>query len=113
MQKAPETIWLQVDPDGESCDPEQWGIEDDATWCQDKINENDIKYVRADIAEAELEAARAEIANLLNLVSLLKITLRDSIKALKECDEASWSPAAVSQIVREQTKKIEQALEQA
>lgn len=61
MHKAHETIWLQVDPDGESYDPEQWGLEDYATWCKDQINANDVKYVRADIAEAELEAARAEI----------------------------------------------------
>lgn len=65
MHKAHETIWLQVDPDGESYDPEQWILEDDATWCKDQINANDIKYVRADIAEAELEAARAEIEQLM------------------------------------------------
>src|SRR5574343_1297718 len=65
MHKAHETIWLQVDPDGESYDPEQWSLEDDATWCKDQINANDIKYVRADIAEAELTAARAEIERLM------------------------------------------------
>ena len=52
-----------------------------------------------------------EIANLLNRVSILESALKDDIKALKECDESSWSPAAVSQIVREQTEKIERALE--
>src|SRR5574343_1517370 len=64
MHKAHETIWLQVDPDGESYDPEQWSLEDDATWCKDQISANDVKYVRADIAEAELTAARAEIERL-------------------------------------------------
>src|SRR5574343_592718 len=68
MHKAHETIWLQVDPDGESYDPEQWSLEDDATWCKDQINANDVKYVRADIAEAELEAAMAEIERLENQV---------------------------------------------
>lgn len=61
MHNAHETIWLQIDPDGESFDPEQWSLEDGATWCKDQISANDVKYVRADIAEAELEAARAEI----------------------------------------------------
>lgn len=55
LHKAHETIWLQIDPDGESCDPEQWGVADDATWCQDQINSNDVKYIRADKVE-DLEA---------------------------------------------------------
>ena len=31
-----ESIWLQEDTDGET------------TWCQDKINDDDCKYIRAD-----------------------------------------------------------------
>lgn len=35
---AHEKIWLQKDDDAE-----------EYTWCQDKINDNDIEYVRADV----------------------------------------------------------------
>ena len=51
MHKAHEKIYLQVDPDGESCDPEQYDLEDDCTWCKDQINENDVAYIRADLVE--------------------------------------------------------------
>ena len=47
--EAPERIWLQVDPDG-LC-PGEWDSLDGATWCADKINDNDVEYVRADTVE--------------------------------------------------------------
>ena len=48
MDNAPERIWLQwEDHAGES------------TWCQDPINDEDVKYVRADLIEAQLQEARA------------------------------------------------------
>ena len=43
--KAPKEIYLQFDPDGEKS-PEWF---DGVTWCQDKINESDQKYIRADL----------------------------------------------------------------
>jgi hypothetical protein len=45
--KELETIYLQIDPyeDGESL-PEE-GV----TWCIDRINDTDIKYIRADLVE--------------------------------------------------------------
>jgi len=52
MHKAHEKIWLQVDPDGESCDPEQYDLADDCTWCKEQINENDVAYIRADLVES-------------------------------------------------------------
>lgn len=72
---------------------------------------NILERMEIENAQSFSSGELVDISNLLNLVSLLKITLRDSVKALKECDEASWSPAEVSKIVRDQTKKIEQALE--
>lgn len=42
--KIPDVIYLQI------CDVDEndgWGI-DRATWCQDRLNSSDIKYVRAD-----------------------------------------------------------------
>ena len=47
MTKAPDKIYLQVDPDDEgTC-----GWIDEITWCQDKINDNDVEYVRADLVK--------------------------------------------------------------
>jgi len=37
--KAPEKIYLQVDPD-------EWI--DGITWCEDRINDSDVEYVRSD-----------------------------------------------------------------
>jgi hypothetical protein len=41
---APEVIWLQIDDEAEQF--QGW---DAQTWCEDKINETDVKYVRADL----------------------------------------------------------------
>ncbi len=40
--KAPDVIYLQTSYEGEP-------MEDDWTWCADRINDSDAKYVRADI----------------------------------------------------------------
>lgn len=48
--EAPERIWLQwVEP---HCD--------DNTWCVDKINDDDAEYIRADLHQHALDAAREE-----------------------------------------------------
>lgn len=42
----PARIWLQAyDEDGEPLPREHW---DALTWCEDKINDTDIEYVRVD-----------------------------------------------------------------
>ena len=43
--EAPRMIYLQVDGGGYDHDSADRGA---VTWCEDKINENDIEYVRAD-----------------------------------------------------------------
>lgn len=45
-KSAPEVIWLQVDPEAEQFDG--WEAQ---TWCSDKINETDVKYVRANLTQ--------------------------------------------------------------
>lgn len=50
--KAPENIYLQIcgdcnDGDCQNCKFED--LEDNATWCTDKIFDKDIEYVRADV----------------------------------------------------------------
>ena len=57
--EAPETIYLQVDPDG-LC-PGEFDSLDGATWCVDQINDNDVQYIRADtIAELRKDAERGK-----------------------------------------------------
>lgn|SRR3990167_2611988 len=45
----PEEIYLQLDPDEDN----DFGTAelDDVTWCQDRQNEVDIKYIRGDLVE--------------------------------------------------------------
>lgn len=57
LHASPETIYLQVDPEG--IGPSEWDTLDGATWCTDQINENDVRYVRADRIE-QLEKERDE-----------------------------------------------------
>ena len=40
--KVPDTIYLQISPDSDES-PEWF---DDVTWCEDRINESDVEYVR-------------------------------------------------------------------
>jgi len=43
MRKIPRIIYLQIkDEDGEILDSRDGKV----TWCEDKINENDVKYKR-------------------------------------------------------------------
>lgn len=50
---APDVIWLQWHGDGE---PYDRGDVDptDVTWCQDKIYEHDVKYIRVTEPESAL-----------------------------------------------------------
>jgi len=41
MKEIPDKIYLQIDPSQEY---EQW--DEDVTWCEDKINDTDIEYIR-------------------------------------------------------------------
>lgn len=52
QKSAPEVIWLQVDPEAEQFDG--WEAQ---TWCSDKINETDVKYIRADLMPNPKSAA--------------------------------------------------------
>ena len=51
MMKAPDRIYLQIDPDGEGA----FYQIDETTWCQDKINDNDVEYIRADLVKQEVQ----------------------------------------------------------
>lgn len=57
MHEAHKTIWLQIDPEGDS--PAELYLLDGATWCQDKINDNDVEYILADqFRQAKVEVLR-------------------------------------------------------
>ena len=66
MHNAPERIYLQIDPD--ATDPTDEFLFDGVTWCQDKVNETDVEYVRAD----EIDRLRAEVAELLHEQAVLR-----------------------------------------
>jgi hypothetical protein len=50
---APKTIYLQVCEESD-CD-HSFDAHDDVSWCQDKINESDIPYIRADTTPPQRE----------------------------------------------------------
>jgi hypothetical protein len=47
---APQTIYLQVCPEADHCEV-PFADHDEVTWCQDKIHDSDIAYVRASTAQ--------------------------------------------------------------
>lgn len=53
----PKHIYLQNEGDG--ADPETW---EGASWCQDRIEESDVQYVRADLVYPIPEQLRTAIA---------------------------------------------------
>ena len=53
MSDAPERIWLQ--PDGRHWEVGEW------TWCWHQIHDDDIHYIRADIADARVREARERL----------------------------------------------------
>lgn len=55
--KAPRIIYLQ---DGGDSTDEPLSDYEGVTWCVDKINDRDTKYIRADLHRAALKRARAE-----------------------------------------------------
>jgi len=52
MREAVRKIWLQWH------DPE-YGYDDDVTWCDERINDDDIEYTRRDIVDELMAACKA------------------------------------------------------
>jgi len=49
--EAPERIYLQTGLEEWDDDPElTWDDLEEVTWCVDRINDNDVEYVRRDVA---------------------------------------------------------------
>lgn len=77
MHNAPDTIYLQVDPEGEETSAAH-SVAEAATWCADRINTSDVEYVRADIAAS----LRQQIA-----------TLQDQVLAIEASKQAVLNEA--------------------
>jgi hypothetical protein len=58
IEQKHDLIFLQV------CDDEDSEWCGDVTWCQDRIHEDDVEYIRADIVAEQLAAKDAEIERL-------------------------------------------------
>jgi hypothetical protein len=74
---APERIWLQddegIDPDGD------WFS---ATWCGEQINDEDVEYIRADLA-VDRDAVLEEVAIMFEQVEYESAVER--VRAMKTC----------------------------
>ena len=59
----PIIIYLQVDPEGDR--PDDYEFEEQITWCEDKINGNDVKYLQFNNLKKMLELlkTKAEMPN--------------------------------------------------
>lgn len=57
MRITPNKIYLQADPEGEKAIDWIDGI----TWCEDQINDTDIKYIRVDLIDWYFETMDAMV----------------------------------------------------
>ena len=65
VETAPKRIWLQISDDAHNADedfPET--ASDQITWCADSVMEVEVKYIRADLVEELMKAARMASATL-------------------------------------------------
>lgn len=59
MKNVPDKIYLQIDADGET--PEDFKELACVSWCEDKIYDNDIEYVKSNPGEQGQEEAWADL----------------------------------------------------
>ncbi len=63
LKTWPEKIWLQAGDDYDGQLPAYHDVRSTGygvTWCEDSIDDHEVQYIRADLVEAAIEAARAE-----------------------------------------------------
>jgi hypothetical protein len=101
MSEAPKTIYLQYDPDGET------------TWCEDRINDEDIEYVQA----GELEAAKAIIIEADAQYNINKIPVDFATASIALVSMAAHGSLALVDVawmgpeIERQTTELQQARE--
>lgn len=82
MSDMPERIWVQVE------DGEEYGA--DTTWCEDKINDGDVGFVRADLAvppkreQSDTSGDDYETADLLTVSQARVDKLADALRVVKD-----------------------------
>jgi len=80
MPEPHTRIWLQVDP-----------IEGETTWCQDKVNDDDIEYVKAKEIEADLLFTAMRLGQAAGLLH----RIAKKLDAITEATEGIWGYLAV------------------
>ena len=91
MNEVPERIWLQSDDDPES----DWFAELIVTWCQDKINDEDVEYILA-TKYAEMEAENERLRKKLHDILLVDTT--DGMTASEWVDRTAKAESQLSQL---------------
>jgi hypothetical protein len=91
IQSAPKKIWLNIgdtDPEEVAENNWQWDQLSDVTWCQDKIDQCDIPYIRADqVTNADLTASlQAENKRLLEALKETNEEIRSGIESNVELE---------------------------
>lgn len=85
----PEIIYLQtVDPDGYEIEDEH---KEHITWCKDKINSTDVKYIRANVINEKKKVIEdfVEYLSEFNIDYISDQTGKDIIKQAKKIHEYS------------------------
>ncbi len=84
MSTAPEQIWLQRDEDDTRHPRETEGV----TWCEDKINDTDTEYMRADIARNEITRLRDTLTEIATAYYSAPEILREKARVAVEAPNA-------------------------
>ena len=84
VESAPARIWLQIADDDYYADqPFPEPASDQITWCADSVMDVEVKYVRADLVAALIDAA-ADVSNGISPFSVAEgLMLRNLNKALE------------------------------
>lgn len=81
MKNVPDVIYLQIDPENEDCEDFS---ELDTTYCEDKINEKDLKYLLSTPSRENVDLLLKEILAFLEQTHLYEnIESLDTTELLK------------------------------
>ena len=89
MKNLPTKIYLQIDADGET--PEDFKDLHGISWCEDKINDNDIEYTLSN----ESESQRKDL-----LIDFLRWLIIEDVRI----DKGEWFPKIVFKYLKSVNK---------
>lgn len=102
-KQPPKEIYLQFDPDG-----------GETTWCEDKINDDDIEYVRksrAEKAERELAALKAKISPAENeAYEIINLLSSGQPNKYKYTDQTGWGLYFWWDVAKQDMQRVFEAL---